>query len=241
MAYRIEQTDDYLGNDQWSWHAWIEATHDELNLVESVVWYLHPTYAVAVVETRDRSKKFEIKRSAWGRFMLQAELRLLDGGTRKLRKQLQLWYPDQESQAAAKESPDPNVSRTKPGARNVFVSYSMDDRQLAGAVISTLSRNGYKVLDPSQLEPGSPWQLSVQKMLRESDLVLGISASDFASPNVVTELNNAHRAKKPLLTLVSPGVGNVFGLDPSLSWSEADISDPKFEDKLIDLVQQRLD
>jgi hypothetical protein len=241
MAYRIEQTDEYLGNDQWNWRAWIEATPEGLNSVESVAWYLHPTYAVAVVETRDRCEKFEIQRRAWGRFLLQAELRLLDGGTRKLRKQLQLWYPDQESPAPAKESPDPSASRINAGAHNVFVSYSMDDRQLAGAVISTLSRNGYKVLDPSQLAPGSPWQLSVQKMLRESDLVLGISSSEFASPNVVTELNNAHRAEKPILTLVSPGVGSVFGLDPGMSQNEADFSDPNFEDRLIDLVQQQID
>ncbi len=243
MACKIEQTADYLGNGKWNWHAWIEAPSPELKNVESVVWYLHPTYAHAVVETQDRDCKFEIKRSAWGRFLLRAEIKHRDGGITRLRRQLQLWYPDEEAaplkddMATLGQTFKKNV--TRPGAPKVFLSYGTEDRIIANAVAEALRKNGFAVSSPDQVQPGMPWQPALQKLSRESDLVLGIVSSEFASPNVVTELNNAHRAEKPNLTLVGPDVSSVFGLDPGLVRNVADASTPDFEDQVVDLVRQR--
>ncbi len=246
MSYRIEQTDRYLGKDEWQWRAWIAATDNELDAIDHVIWRLHPTYAQPFVESRERVENFAIERVAWGRFQLGADIRFSDGRrVQRLRRQLQLWYPEDTAAPSKEELTilglDFKRDRAQAGTPKVFLSYGTEDRNIAEAVAEALRKNGFAVSSPDEVLPGMPWQPALQKLSRESDLVLGIVSSEFASPNVVTELNNAHRAEKPILTLVSPGVGKVFGLDPGLSQAETDLADPKFEETLVGLVQKSLE
>lgn len=243
MAYSIEQEEEYLGNDRWNWRAWIDASELELDAVDHVTWYLHPTYAEPVVELNNRQERFAIARSAWGSFQLQAEVRRKDGTTRKLRHDLQLWYPDNDGSAPVKgsDTSTKTAQRSEPRQNRIFLSYGIEDRSLAGAVRDTLEQGGYEVLDASQVVSGDPWQASIQKMLRESDLVLGLVTSEFASPNLVTELNSAHRTAKPTIMLMSPDVNTLFGLDSDMVRSEVNLADPKFGGSLLDLVERSLD
>lgn len=242
MSYRIEQTYEYLDNDYWNWRAWIEADAAALDAVVQVTWYLHQTFAEPVVTTAERGDKFAIERSGWGTFQLRAEVQLKDGAAVKLRHELELYYPESEADAPAKEAMPraPSPSRAQPKRNRVFLSYGIEDRGLAANVRQTLESGGFQVLDASQVAPGQPWQPSLQKMLRESDLVLGLVTSEFASPNLVTELNEAFRSEKPTVAVSSPGVGKLFGLEGEMRQAQTDFDDPASAGALLDLVGKTL-
>jgi len=39
----IAQDFEYIGNDYWRWRAWIEGKPSDLDAIEKVTWFLHPT------------------------------------------------------------------------------------------------------------------------------------------------------------------------------------------------------
>lgn len=245
MGYRIEQTDRYLGDGQWEWRAWIDASDGELDAVARVVWRLHPTYASPLVEASNRNDRFAIERTAWGRFQLGADIEFKDGSpARRVRRQLRLWYPDENEAPSKDDATGRGSARVSPDTRSrttrIFLSYGSEDRRIASAVAGTLQRHGFQVGTPDQIKPGTPWHPALQQMLHESDLIVGIVSSDFASPQVVAELNHAHQAGKPFLALVGPTIDKVFGLDAGLARGIADLSNPGFEDNLVGIVQQTL-
>lgn len=98
MKYKIGQDFDYVGNDYWRWSAWIDAEDAQLDRVTQVVWILHPTFRNPRVASTDRAQKFMLKTAGWGTFRLRAEIKLDNGESVSVSKNLKLEYP-QDAQA----------------------------------------------------------------------------------------------------------------------------------------------
>lgn len=204
MSYRIIQDADYVGADYWSWSACIDATPDELDQVESVVWILHPTFEPSRVENRSRQTGFKLTTSGWGTFLLRAELHLRGGELRSLSHMLRLNYPNDEEAMSSAVS---NVSATRsaPTKRvgpKVFLSYASEDESHAQQVRSSVERMGGVVVDARSIRPDLPIDAAIRKLIRESDGVVSLLRSDYASPSVIQETKLAKAEEKPLLEVV---------------------------------------
>jgi hypothetical protein len=100
-------------------------------------------------------------------------------------------YPDEEA--------SPAMCRGMTGRKNkVLFSYGAEDRKRLVQIRDKLEARGYEILDSSDTEPGLPRDAVVNKMVRDSDLVMGFITSDFSSPLVVSELNRANQSEKPI-------------------------------------------
>ncbi len=192
MSYRIEQEQTYLGRHRWRWGTWISAPDPKLDRIAKVTWLLHHTFPNPVVETTDRAQRFKIALTGWGVFQIRAELELVDGGRQQLSHWLQLSYPNEGSAplrgAPSKGGPPEKPDHTPQGPR-VFLSYGSEDARLAAQVKSAMREHGFDVRDAAEIGPGDPFKAAVQKMIRESDLVLGLVTNEFASPHVIAELS----------------------------------------------------
>lgn len=232
--YSIEQKYDYAGNDLWNWSVRIGGDEAELDRIKKVVWYLHHTFRNPVVTATKRETQFELSRKGWGVFQLRAELHLDDSSKQTLTHWLELAYPDDDDHTVVMRGGTPvskGVAKNK-----VFLSYGAEDRKLIAQVRGKLEERGYEVLDPSNIEPGAPIDASINKMVRDSDLVMGFVTSDFASPFVVSELNKAQASQKPVVAVLKSGVEQPYGLDESLNRIEIDLESDYASDELADIV-----
>ena len=99
MTLRIVQDSRYVPTDYWEWSVWLAGEARELEEVEQVTWFLHPTFDPSVVVSRSRENGFRLDTEGWGTFVIRAIVRHLDGRETKLRHWLELFYPDGEGPA----------------------------------------------------------------------------------------------------------------------------------------------
>ena len=232
MAYRIAQDHEYLGNKLWRWRTWIDAPDDELGAVEKVTWYLHHTFDPSVVIVDDRADKFALERRGWGVFQIRAEVKTAHD-TLSLSDWLQLRYPEGE-EAPHRRAP---VKAARSAAR-VFLSYGAEDDGLANRVKSALETRGYQVLSANQAAPGVPFDAAARKMIRESDVVMGIVSSDYTSPFVIDELGAAARSDKPTIALLDRGVSQPQGLGEVANRIELDFASGQAENEAADILEK---
>jgi hypothetical protein len=95
--FRIQQSEDYQGNDWWKWAVWIEGSPPDLNQIVNVEWTLHPTFPNPIRKSSNRATKFMLETGGWGTFQIRARLQMKDGSIRRLSHYLQLYYPDDSS------------------------------------------------------------------------------------------------------------------------------------------------
>lgn len=233
MCYRIGQDYEYRGSDRWLWRAWIEASDQALDAIEQVTWILHLTFPNPVIITTDRNTKFRIQRVGWGRFQLRAELQLKTGKKQIIDHWLELAYPAEEKDSTTTIATNAGDSKK----HKVFLSYGAEDESLATRIKGGLQDQGYQTLDPKQLDPGVPWEAASRKMLRESDLVIGLITSEYASPAVLNELNQAAHIK-PTVALVDRGIGNPYGLESDMIRIELDLKSPSADEEIEKLLQK---
>ena len=93
--FRIDQWQEYAGDDWWKWAVWIEGSDEDLDQVEYVEWTLHPTFPDPIRRIKNRRVKFRLDTGGWGTFQIRARLRMKDGKDVKLSHDLELLYPDQ--------------------------------------------------------------------------------------------------------------------------------------------------
>jgi transcription initiation factor IIF auxiliary subunit len=91
---KIEQWEQYDGDDWWHWAVWIEGEDETLDQIKFVEWTLHPTFPDPIRKTTNRSNKFRLETGGWGVFPIVARVELKDGKQTKLRHHLHLHYPD---------------------------------------------------------------------------------------------------------------------------------------------------
>jgi hypothetical protein len=218
MSYRIAQDFKYVGHDYWQWWAWIEAEPEELDAVQEVAWILHPSFSQNRVVVRDRARGFRLETAGWGSFLLRAEVLRKDGQKRALRHPLRLEYPDEA--AAPLRSGRPEAPARAP--RSVFLSYSTADARTAARVRAELEKAGLKVMDQSRLGAGEPWREGLQRMIAQSDAVIGLVEGDEVSPWVSAEMHTAMAAAKPTLALLGSGASQA-GLPGQVRMLQVDV------------------
>ena len=238
MEYRIEQSEQYLGNDYWNWSAWIEAPPELLRDIDRVVWILHPTFNPSRVESRSRETNFRLDSSGWGTFLLRAELHGPSGEPRSISHMLKLTYPDEREAAISKEALTPKVSDTAADALRpyVFISYSSEDAAQANVVREAMKNLGVRVRDAGEIKPGLPFDAAVRKLIRESAGVMSVVGSDYASPYVIAEMKLAESEEKPAIALLPKGVNRPLGLSPSIREMRFEDNSRKMESLLAGFV-----
>jgi transcription initiation factor IIF auxiliary subunit len=234
MSYQIAQGYKYIGNDRWSWRVWIDASDSELDKIKQVTWYLHHTFREPVVikKKKSRSEKFILKRKGWGVFQIRAELSLNDGSSDSLTHWLELAYPSSDTEVVTRSGqPDTFDKKNK-----IFLSYGAEDQRLATELRGKLEERGYEVLDPINIQKDVPIEAATNKMIRDSDLVMGFVTSDFANPSVLMELNKANKSQKPTLAVIKKGIEQPYGLDQRLNRVELDLGSINASDELADIL-----
>ena len=86
------------GNSPEHYHlgVWVEASDQELDLVERVEYTLHPSFKRPVRSSANRSNKFSITFWTWGMFMIDVVLYLHDGTTRQIQYYLSYDLPEDD-------------------------------------------------------------------------------------------------------------------------------------------------
>ena len=237
MKLTIAQDHEYAGSDFWNWRAWIEGKPAELDRIEKVKWFLHPSFSPPVVVSRDRSTSFLLERSGWGTFTLRAEVRCVDGSEQTLRQPLKLFYPDEETAAKA-QSVRPSAPGTSAadveklagqaagqGVRKVFLSYASSDRPGAVAIRRALETLGMTVVDGSAIGTEQPFEFATLDLLTSADATVAYTSSDLPSPFVAQEINASMRAGKPTLILTSEDLSPDSGVPPGVQVLRLDPSD----------------
>jgi transcription initiation factor IIF auxiliary subunit len=92
--YRIEQDQEYKGDDWWEWSLWIEGDENDLNKVDYVIYRLHPTFRPSVINIADRATKFRLSTEGWGVFRIHVKVCLKNRDEVELKHDLMLTYPD---------------------------------------------------------------------------------------------------------------------------------------------------
>ncbi len=237
MKLKVDQDHQYLGNDYWSWRAWISGKPADLARIEKVKWFLHPSFPKSVVVSRERSTGFRLEASGWGTFTLRAEVHSVDGTTETLREPLRLFYPDEEraatlrSAAAPPRGPAPTGGQAAqaeagaPGVRRVFLSYSASDRAAAMAVRRAAESLGLEVVDESSLGVDRPIDLALLDLLSAADATVAYVASDLPSPFVASEINASLKLGKPTLVLTGEGVESLAGVPTEVQVVRVDLDD----------------
>ena len=93
MNFAVAQSQRYEGDQWWKWSLWIEGSDEDLNLIDSVTYRLHPTFPEPIRTVTDRASKFQLRCSGWGIFRIPVEVRLKNGETIALAHQLQFSVP----------------------------------------------------------------------------------------------------------------------------------------------------
>lgn len=221
MSYRIGQDFEYVGRDYWHWRAWIEAEPAELDAVQEVAWILHPSFSQTRVVVRERVSGFRLESAGWGTFLLRAEVLRKDGQKHPLRHTLRLEYPEDA------DAPAPSRSVAAKGAtpapRSVFLSYSTLDARAAARLREGLEKAGIMVRDQSRLGSGEPWREGLQRMIAQSDAVVGLVGEDEVSPWVSAEMQVAMAAAKPTLALLGSGASRA-GLPGNVRMLQVDVN-----------------
>jgi transcription initiation factor IIF auxiliary subunit len=95
VNFFIIQTQKYEGNQWWQWALWIQGSPEDLELVESVTYTLHPTFPQPVRTVTDRGSNFRLQCAGWGVFTIPIAVRLRNGKTVELEHELQFTFPDE--------------------------------------------------------------------------------------------------------------------------------------------------
>jgi hypothetical protein len=78
ITWRASKRDEEFKRKMYRVDAFINAPDKIMDLIESVTYYLSPTYPSPVQVKEDRASKFKLKELAWGSSLLKAEIKIKD-------------------------------------------------------------------------------------------------------------------------------------------------------------------
>jgi hypothetical protein len=182
MTLTIAQHAAPVDDSHWTWSVWLEGSPAELDTVSEVVWKLHPTFSPSVYRLKSRAKKFKLNAGGWGEFMIYAEVETKDGRSTSLEHWLKL------EEDVATGIPSGTIVPTKAGAPvsehgkgswpTVFLSYSLDNANLAAHVAKALTKRKYSVTRDVDIPAGEEVLRWSKDQIAKSDAVLLLGADE---------------------------------------------------------------
>ena len=83
MSVKLENNSIALekgtSREWYQWKVFVSASDKELNNIENVTYFLHPTFPEPVIEVKDISSKFALEQIGWGEFQIKAKIKYKDG------------------------------------------------------------------------------------------------------------------------------------------------------------------
>jgi hypothetical protein len=201
MALTIAQSANQIAKEWWKWAVWIEGSKKELSTVESVTYFLHPTFAQPKQVLKNRAEKFRFEEEGWGEFAIRARVDYLD---RRRALELQHWL---KLGAVAKDS-----LRSKPA---IFISSSAADAPAVTEMRKAIEGK-FDVRDASDVPVGNAWSSSIPEAIGSNDAVVAVF-SDATSGWVSSEVAAAIALKLPVIAVT---IGHKVQLPKSLHKSK---------------------
>jgi len=168
----------------------LEGTGADLEDIESVTYFLHPTFVKPVRLVTDRANGFRLNSSGWGEFTIRAEILRRNGRVLKRSHQLKLTYPPDfnpvsrsGTNISASRKIPPKDTRNKEALETtapaghvpkVFLSSSAVDQSLAAAISQALKMHGIELVDASALDPAIPISASLPRVIGASDIAVAL-------------------------------------------------------------------
>jgi hypothetical protein len=168
----------------WAWSVWLEGDPAALDGVESVTYFLHPTFRSPVQTRTNREDGFLLQGHGWGSFIVRAHVAFKDGREETLK--LPLHFGSEKTRP--------------PRVPTVFISHSLADAEAAETVRQTLENDLHlEFVEAKPAQPGLP--LSVEDLIQESDALIAI-VSDRESLWVQREIDMAEKLHVPVVSVV---------------------------------------
>lgn len=181
----------------WNWQVWIDGPKSELDRVDRVTYFLHPTFKHKIRTIRSRQSKFRLKASGWGEFMIRAHLHTVSGDV----QELEHWLRLQDDLFGSDRPAEVKRSLAAGTARSVFLSAASSDAQLADQMREALEATGAQVKTAEDASPDLPWTQAVQDEIERSDLFIAITPPT-ASAWLDTEVQIARANNVEVVPLV---------------------------------------
>lgn len=179
----LEQDAKQITGDWWSWAVWLAGDPEELDRVEKVTYYLHPTFPDPVQTRTSRQDAFRLAISGWGEFTVRARVDLKDGRNELL--VLPLRFGSSEDRL--------------PLVPTLFISHSLVDAEAAQTVRHALvDELRLKFVEP---EPEPGLGISIESQIQDSDALIAI-VSDEKSLWVERDIDTAEKLGVPVVPIV---------------------------------------
>jgi hypothetical protein len=179
MALKIAQSASPIDEAYWDWSVWIEGTGDELDGVKEVTWKLHPTFSEPIRRVSSRNTKFKLRASGWGEFTVYATVDMKNNRSTYLEHRLTLAQSDEVDKVGApKKAPPLGAKEERP---SVFLSYSLNNADLAAHLARELEKNAYIVVRDVDIPAGVELRLWSQDQIRKSRAVVVLGADESAA------------------------------------------------------------
>jgi len=168
----------------WAWSVWLEGDPSDLDEVEAVTYFLHPTFSSPVQTRTNRQDGFLIQGNGWGEFIVRARIAFRDGREEMLKLPLHF------------DGAQPHPPRVP----TLFISHSLADAEAAETVRQALENDLHlEFVEPKAAEPGMP--LSVENLIQDSDALIAI-VSDRESLWVQREIDMAEKLHVPVVSVI---------------------------------------
>ena len=172
MTLKIDQsaTPHPERDNYWRWQVWIDGPSAELDEIEQVTYFLHPTFKKQVRFSSSRHSKFKIKSSGWGEFKIRADVRKKSG----VSEELSHWLRLQDDFFGADRPANVKRALGSDAPRSVFLSYAASDADLAESMKKALESEGVHVKTGNELPLGVPWEAAIREEIRKADVTVAV-------------------------------------------------------------------
>ena len=184
----------------WNWSVWVEATDDDLDDIDHVLYILHSTFKHPYREVYERETNFKLDSSGWGVFNIKIKIYLKNGDTVKLDHGLRF-----EEDAVQKDEDEfESFEREKPVS--IYLSYGDDDVEKVQPLIHELQNRNMVVRTKEDEEAYSSNSVfdTAKKNIEASDIFLSLDDEDSRFKKF--EQKTAESKKKPVMKFDSKNI-----------------------------------
>lgn len=195
-TYTIGQSSQRQSQNRFEWSIWIEEDQNTLNDIEAVTYYLHSSFPNPIRVKEDPEKKFLLKTSGWGTFMIRIDILTKDGVETSQSHYLIL---EDDYNSVTQSQPVSRALKLKEKAK-IFLSYSALDQKKALLIKKLLEEQDIEVSTADDTPLGESITDYVDNEVKNSSIVLSIP-SEYANTWQEEDNKKALGYKKQILSI----------------------------------------